>query len=495
MRKFILILLGVIVAVIISPTVFSQSRDIYFVPVKLREIIHNPMNWVVLNEYNKSSTAQDGYLWHWNDHLYIKLNGVDYQLDQQSLSDGDKGDITVSASGDTWTIDNDVVTYAKMQNISAASKLIGRGDSGSGDPQEITLGSGLTMTGTTLSSSGGISTLNTLTAATQTFATGTNGSDFNISSVTSTHTFNIPTASGTNRGALSSADWTTFNNKVSNTRTISTTSPLTGGGDLSANRTFAINDAAADGATKGAASFTAADFNSSSGNISIDYTNGQASSGSNKGFLTSADWTTFNGKLGGSGVTDRLGVWSGTGTMTSFSNVTRNSSTGAVTVDNVVLDGGSVAASTGDLTLDGPGNVVLDGSSGAWITSGPLKFTAGEIVEGASNQNVLTLALTSPLEVEFTAIDDLLGQFRVTGATIDFPSTTSLNRSTAIDITVTGATVGDHVSVAIVTGVLPLGPITAFVSATDNVKVVFDNITAAPQDPSSATYNILVTNH
>jgi hypothetical protein len=58
----------------------------------------------------------------------------------------------------------------------------------------------------------GITSLNGLTALTQTFAVGTSGTDFGISSATSTHTFNLPTASATNRGALSSADWTTFNN-------------------------------------------------------------------------------------------------------------------------------------------------------------------------------------------------------------------------------------------------------------------------------------------
>src|SRR5205085_3466121 len=66
---------------------------------------------------------------------------------------------------------------------------------------------------------------------------------------------------------VSTAQQTALDAKVPTTRSISTISPLTGGGDLSSNRTFAINDAAADGSTKGASSFAAADFNATSGNI------------------------------------------------------------------------------------------------------------------------------------------------------------------------------------------------------------------------------------
>jgi hypothetical protein len=42
------------------------------------------------------------------------------------------------------------VTYAKIQNMTAA-RLLGRGTSGSGSPEEITIGSGLSLSGTTLS--------------------------------------------------------------------------------------------------------------------------------------------------------------------------------------------------------------------------------------------------------------------------------------------------------------------------------------------------------
>ena len=75
------------------------------------------------------------------------------------LSDGDYGDIIVSGGATVLTVDTDVITYAKMQNVSAADRLLGRGNGGgAGDVQEITLGTNLSMAAGVLNATGGSST-------------------------------------------------------------------------------------------------------------------------------------------------------------------------------------------------------------------------------------------------------------------------------------------------------------------------------------------------
>jgi hypothetical protein len=76
----------------------------------------------------------------------------------------------------------------------------------------------------------GLTSLNNLTRQVQFLATGTSGTDFAISSSTATHTFNLPVASATNTGKLSSTDWSTFNAKqpAGNYVTLDTTQTITG---------------------------------------------------------------------------------------------------------------------------------------------------------------------------------------------------------------------------------------------------------------------------
>ena len=47
------------------------------------------------------------------------------------------GDVTKAAGGTAQTIPNDTVTYAKMQNVSATDKVLGRSTAGAGDVEEI----------------------------------------------------------------------------------------------------------------------------------------------------------------------------------------------------------------------------------------------------------------------------------------------------------------------------------------------------------------------
>jgi len=176
-----------------------------------------------------------------------------------------------------------------------------------------------TFTATSLIKSGGTSSQILLadgtTTPTSTFGTGsvtnvsaltlgTTGTDLTSSVVNSTTTpvitLNVPTASATNRGALSSADWTTFNSKQA---TITLTTTGTSGAATLVGATLNIPNYTNVGTVTSVAALTlgttGTDLSSSVANSTstpVITLNVPTASATNRGALSSADWTTFNSK-------------------------------------------------------------------------------------------------------------------------------------------------------------------------------------------------------
>lgn len=94
---------------------------------------------------------------------------------------------------------------------SGASILYGNG---AGGFSNVTIGTGVSFVGGTLSATGSGGTVTSVAALTL----GTTGTDLSSTvangTTTPVITLNVPTASAANRGALSAADWTTFNGKA-----------------------------------------------------------------------------------------------------------------------------------------------------------------------------------------------------------------------------------------------------------------------------------------
>lgn len=307
----------------------------------------------------------------------------------------------------TTTIAAGVVTYAKIQNISAAGVLLGRKTAGAGSTEEITPAGDITLSGSTFTIANSAVTgvkiaASTIDPTTKLSSTGTPSSSTylrgdntwaNISAgsgtvtsivvsspltggtITTTGTIAIPKADGTHDGYLAQGDWTTFNNKGSGSVTsIVFSSPLTGG-TVTATGTVAIPKA----------------------------------SGSQDGYLAQGDWTTFNNK--GSGTVTSVSA----GTGMSFTTIT---TTGSVAIDTTVVATTSNSLTMASKTLTAPvingatssGSTAIDfsGNSGAFKTStgastfggSSNSFTNAVTIAATTNQLVLgttnTVTLTSP---------------------------------------------------------------------------------------------------
>lgn len=307
------------------------------------------------------------------------------------------------------------------------------------DTKKFYIGDGVTIGGTEigsgtltsvtastpLSSSGGntpnISIQDAVADGTTKGAATFNASDFNSSSgVVSIDYTNGQSASASTKGFLTSTDWTTFNNKGNGTVTsVTGTSPIASSGGVTP--AISIQDAVADGTTKGAATFTASDFNSLSGVISIDYGNGQSASATSKGFLTSADWVSFNSKGNIISVSGSTPIQSSGGT------------TPTISIQNAAADGTTKGAATftaSDFNSTS-GVISIDYANGQTASASNNGFLSSTDWTTFNNKGNGTVTSVSALTIGTTGID--LSSSVSTGTTtpvitLNVPTASATNR-------------------------------------------------------------------
>lgn len=237
--------------------------------------------------------------------------------------------------------------------------------------------------------------------------------------LTANRTLSITKADAVTDGYLSSTDWSTFNSKVSTSLSINTTAPLTGGGNLASDRTLSIPKAT----------------------TTID------------GYLSAEDWTTFNTKQNALGFTP-VNKAGDTLTGDIFATNLFGNNTGDETSTTIKTKLG-IASSTQDgyltqadwITFNSKGTV----SSVAALTINTTGFDISSTVANGTSTPVITLVIPTASSIargalssaDWTTFNSKIGGSGTIGFIPKFTGTAILGNSLIQD---DGSRIGVNIS-------------------------------------------------
>jgi hypothetical protein len=325
---------------------------------------------------------------------------------------GSIGVDTTSATGLATQYDLTTVSGATNLSVSGTSSPLTL-NSSTGSDVTLTAGTGITLAGgptnMTVTNSAPDQTV-VITGATGTYPNFTLPAEVgDISAVTvsgpitgggTSGSVNIALDTTGTRGAATQYDLTLKQNALVSGTSIKTVNgnSLLGSGNVSVGTVTSVGmDVSASGTdiTIGVGSSPV----TSTGTINLNI---PTASATNRGALSSANWSTFNSKVGGSSTSSYLAYWNGTSTVTGSANLYYASNTLNIASGRLALSGNggawNVFVNGGNTTLSGASNIGI-GSNGtlANLTSGAnnisLGIAAGQLTTtGNNNVNLGVLA-------------------------------------------------------------------------------------------------------